>query len=169
MIKFRLRCGNGHEFDSLFDNSDAFERLSKAKKLMCDRCGNHDIQKGIMAPAIRSSDKAQRLAELEAVEMPSLHDLPFVGDLREVVDAAHDGDKDAQQILKQPVAGTVSSSEDLMEVAKHGEVYILGEAEPKDITPPEKPARRLSASARPSTKAAANSNIAKKPLKKNLN
>lgn len=166
MIKYRLRCGNGHEFDSLFDNSAAFEKLSKAKQLLCGRCGNHDIEKGIMAPAIRSSDKAARIAELDAGEHTTFDELPFVGDLREVVDAAIEGDSDAQEMLKQPVAGTVSSTEDLLEVAKHGQVHILGDIETKDITPK---AKRLSASARPSSKIAANSNMAKKPLKKNLN
>jgi hypothetical protein len=60
MICFTLRCGKDHSFDSWFTSSQAFDALARAGQLACPMCGNADISKGLMAPAIASktSDEA---------------------------------------------------------------------------------------------------------------
>ena len=63
MIVFDLRCGNNHEFESWFANSDAFEKLKKVGEIACPVCGDAKVEKALMAPAVsgtkkKSGDKA---------------------------------------------------------------------------------------------------------------
>jgi hypothetical protein len=52
MIKYNLKCSNGHEFKSWFSDSNEFDKLNKKKLLECIYCSSHKIQKSIMAPMI---------------------------------------------------------------------------------------------------------------------
>ena len=57
MIVFDLICQNDHEFESWFQNSDAFEKLAKAKHVACPVCGDTKIFKSLMAPAVSGTKK----------------------------------------------------------------------------------------------------------------
>ncbi len=52
MIRFSLRCRQGHEFEGWFRSGDAFERQAKRAEIRCPECGSTKIGKSIMAPAI---------------------------------------------------------------------------------------------------------------------
>ena len=52
MIKYNLKCSNGHEFKSWFSDSKEFDKLNKKKLLDCIYCSSKKIQKSIMAPMI---------------------------------------------------------------------------------------------------------------------
>ena len=52
MIKYNLKCSNGHEFISWFSDSIEFEKLNKKKLLECIYCSSKKINKSIMAPMI---------------------------------------------------------------------------------------------------------------------
>jgi len=52
MIKYNLKCSNGHEFKSWFSESNEFDKLNKKKLLECIYCSSKKIQKSIMAPMI---------------------------------------------------------------------------------------------------------------------
>ncbi len=67
MIKFSLRCGDGHNFDSWFQSSEAYESLDSSKMLSCPICGSEEIQKDIMSPQVRS---ARAEAEAPKEEKP---------------------------------------------------------------------------------------------------
>ena len=54
MIKYNLKCQNGHEFESWFSNSEEFEKLNNKKLLECIYCSSKKIKKSIMAPMISS-------------------------------------------------------------------------------------------------------------------
>ena len=54
MIKYILKCDNGHEFESWFSDSSEFNKLDKKKLLECIYCSSKKIQKSIMAPMISS-------------------------------------------------------------------------------------------------------------------
>ena len=60
MISFDLKCSNDHEFESWFESSEAFDRLAKAKQLSCPICGDANISKALMAPAVSGSKKRER-------------------------------------------------------------------------------------------------------------
>ena len=55
MIKYNLKCENGHEFESWFSNSDEFDKLNKKNLLDCIYCSSKKIKKSIMAPMISNT------------------------------------------------------------------------------------------------------------------
>ena len=57
MIKYNLKCGNKHEFESWFSDSKEFEKLNKKKLLECIFCNSKNIQKSIMSTRVLSSKK----------------------------------------------------------------------------------------------------------------
>ena len=57
MIVFDLLCSNDHEFESWFQNSDAFEKLAKAGQVECPLCGDTKVSKSLMAPAVSGTRK----------------------------------------------------------------------------------------------------------------
>ena len=52
MIRFRLRCASGHEFEGWFPSGDAFARQAKRRQIACAECGATRVEKAPMAPAI---------------------------------------------------------------------------------------------------------------------
>lgn len=57
MIKFALRCAQGHDFESWFASNDAFNKLSKTAQVTCPNCGSDQVEKALMAPAVATSKK----------------------------------------------------------------------------------------------------------------
>lgn len=53
MIQYRLKCAQGHSFDSWFQSADAFDKLARAGMISCETCGSGDVSKAIMAPNVR--------------------------------------------------------------------------------------------------------------------
>ena len=64
MILYRLRCANGHEFDSWFKDSKTYERQEKKSLIGCAVCGTDKVERALMAP--RLGKKGGRAAEVEA-------------------------------------------------------------------------------------------------------
>ena len=60
MIVFDLLCRNDHEFESWFQNSDAYEKLAKAGHVACPICGDTKITKSLMAPAVSGAKKKSK-------------------------------------------------------------------------------------------------------------
>ncbi len=56
MIRFALRCTEGHRFDSWFASGSDFDRLRAAGHLACAICGGTGIEKDLMAPAVASNE-----------------------------------------------------------------------------------------------------------------
>jgi hypothetical protein len=52
MIKYALVCDKGHEFESWFADSAAYDRQRKRKLVTCPVCESAKIEKAIMAPRI---------------------------------------------------------------------------------------------------------------------
>ena len=69
MISFNLTCSKGHEFDGWFPNSDRFEEQIKNKQVLCPDCGDKNVTKSIMAPAVASKGESKRKDLVEAQEM----------------------------------------------------------------------------------------------------
>ncbi|MGP3695933.1 DUF1178 family protein [Rhodobacter sp. NSM] len=59
MIRYSLRCAADHGFESWFQSSAAFDTLAEASRVTCPVCGSHEIEKVLMAPAVRPTRKAQ--------------------------------------------------------------------------------------------------------------
>ena len=54
MIRYSLRCDHGHEFESWFQSSSAYEAQEKRKLVNCPSCGSAKVERAIMAPQIVS-------------------------------------------------------------------------------------------------------------------
>ena len=54
MIRYSLRCDRGHEFESWFQSSSAYEQQEKHKLVNCPACGSAEVERAIMAPQIVS-------------------------------------------------------------------------------------------------------------------
>lgn len=52
MIRFSFRCSRGHDFDSWFQSSAAYEAVRAQGHLSCAVCGSAEVEKALMAPAV---------------------------------------------------------------------------------------------------------------------
>lgn len=58
MIRYTLRCAEGHDFESWFRDSAAYDSQRGKKLVSCPACGSVTVEKAIMAPSIRPSERA---------------------------------------------------------------------------------------------------------------
>ncbi|MEP5151746.1 DUF1178 family protein [Planktotalea sp.] len=58
MIQYSLKCAYGHQFDSWFQSASAYDKLKSTKLVTCAICGASDVEKVLMAPAVRPARKA---------------------------------------------------------------------------------------------------------------
>ena len=61
MIRYALACDNGHEFDSWFPGSAAYEAQFARGLVTCPFCNSPKVEKQIMAPSIARKDRAPAL------------------------------------------------------------------------------------------------------------
>ncbi|MDG1281848.1 MAG: DUF1178 family protein [Pseudorhodobacter sp.] len=52
MIRYSLKCAEGHGFESWFQSASAFESLQGAGHVTCPACNSAKVSKVLMAPAI---------------------------------------------------------------------------------------------------------------------
>ena len=66
MIHYSLRCDRGHEFESWFQSSSAYESQEKRKLVNCPACGSAKVERAIMAPQIVSKKGRESAAPAPA-------------------------------------------------------------------------------------------------------
>ena len=71
MILYRLRCRKGHEFESWFKDSKAYERQERRSLIGCPACGDTKIERAVMAPRIGKRTPANPAREAPPVEAPA--------------------------------------------------------------------------------------------------
>ncbi|HBZ45658.1 MAG TPA: DUF1178 domain-containing protein [Maritimibacter sp.] len=104
MIRYALKCAEGHDFESWFASGDAFDTLADKGHVTCPDCGSTKVEKSLMAPRVGkregnlapSNDTERQIAELKAkVEAESDYvGSTFVSEAR----AMHDGTKPQRSI-----------------------------------------------------------------------
>lgn len=67
MISFDLKCADGHVFEAWFKSSDAYADQRAGRLIACPVCGNADIAKAVMAPAVAA--KGNRREPAQSVAM----------------------------------------------------------------------------------------------------
>lgn len=72
MIKYTLRCSEGHVFENWFASSSKFDEMSAAGEHSCPECGSSDVSKTIMAPNVAKS---------AAQAAPSCQSAPMCGNM----------------------------------------------------------------------------------------
>lgn len=70
MIRYALVCEEGHDFESWFADSAAFDRQKKRKLVACPVCGSNKVEKALMTPRIAGGRK-RAAAKPEPVETPA--------------------------------------------------------------------------------------------------
>ncbi|MFK7876216.1 MAG: DUF1178 family protein [Paracoccaceae bacterium] len=81
MIKYTLKCDQGHSFESWFQSAAAFDTLKSAGHLACSTCGSSQVEKAIMAPRVRAArdevsvPKATHVAGQDADVQKSLEEM----------------------------------------------------------------------------------------------
>ncbi len=58
MIRYALKCSKGHQFESWFQNAEAYDKLRASGMVVCETCGCSSIEKALMAPQVRPARKA---------------------------------------------------------------------------------------------------------------
>ena len=66
MIHYALTCDKGHNFESWFQDSAAFDKQVKRSLVTCPHCGSAKVEKAIMAPRLAASKKRKVPAEAPA-------------------------------------------------------------------------------------------------------
>jgi len=85
MIKYSLRCAQGHGFEAWFSNSGAYETQASARQILCPNCGNDGIQKALMTPNVVSGRSRETQAPSPPAPNPQAEIVAMVRRLREHV------------------------------------------------------------------------------------
>jgi hypothetical protein len=62
LICFSLHCERDHAFEAWFRNNDDFESQQKRGFVECPECGSHRVSKALMAPAVSTGRKKEKIA-----------------------------------------------------------------------------------------------------------
>ena len=119
MIKYRLICDEGHEFDAWFRCSATFEDQRNGGQLTCAVCGSGKIDRAVMAPAlarrsenlITGEDKEKRDMVEKLVDYVE-RDFDYVGeDFADEARKIHEGKARPREIYGET---TLSEAQDLL-------------------------------------------------------
>lgn len=132
MIRYDLHCEAGHGFESWFRSSGDYDTQRKRKLVECPVCGSASVEKQIMSPRLKRTDRAPRAVPQEApatepkspVAMMSPQEIEFRTKLKELRDhvtknAEHVGERFPQlarqmhneEIEKRSIYGEASAEE----------------------------------------------------------
>ena len=127
MIRYALNCDQGHEFESWFPSSSAYDKQAKRGLLSCPHCGSAKIDKAIMAPRLSGTNReapAEAAAPKNPVAMLSPQEREIRAKLKELRDhltknAENVGPKFPEQARKmhygeiehRPIYGDASPTE----------------------------------------------------------
>ncbi len=52
MIRYRLHCVKGHEFEAWFSSSAAYDAQAQSQQVCCPECDGREVVKAVMAPNV---------------------------------------------------------------------------------------------------------------------
>ena len=111
MIRFSLICDQDHEFEAWFRNNDDFDKQKKRGFVECPACGSKKVGKALMAPAVSTGRKREKIAlamneaqknamaEMKVLSEKMRENADYVGDkFAEEARKIHFGETDARGI-----------------------------------------------------------------------
>ena len=109
MIVFDLRCGRDHVFEAWFASSAGFEEQRGRGLVECPVCGDHAVEKAVMAPRVAakgnkiSASEAKALLKAVATAQASaLEKSRWVGrEFAQEARAMHEGERSSEAIHGQ--------------------------------------------------------------------
>ncbi len=72
MISFSLTCEQDHGFDAWFRNGEDFDRQKKRGLVECPHCGSKKVEKALMAPAVSTGRRKEKLALAATAEQKAM-------------------------------------------------------------------------------------------------
>jgi hypothetical protein len=66
VIKYRLHCGEGHEFEAWFSSSAAYDAQAQGQQVCCPECDGREVMKAVMAPNVALRGAAESTREAQA-------------------------------------------------------------------------------------------------------
>ena len=72
MIRYSLKCGQAHEFESWFPSAESYDSQRAAGHVTCAICGSAHVEKLLMAPAVRPARTAAATPPAAQPARPSL-------------------------------------------------------------------------------------------------
>jgi hypothetical protein len=77
MIRYALVCERGHDFESWFQDSAAYDKQVKRGLVTCPQCSSAKVEKAIMAPRLsRTAKKRGAPIEAPTAEAPATPEAP---------------------------------------------------------------------------------------------
>jgi hypothetical protein len=133
LIRFSLLCDHEHEFEAWFRNSEDYETQRKRGFVECPVCGSNKVDKGLMAPAVSTGRKKEKMAlamgaeqraamaQLKALSKKMRENADYVGDkFAEEARKIHFGEADARSIYGEATSdearGLVEDGVDFMPI-----------------------------------------------------
>lgn len=100
MIRFSLICKHDHEFEAWFRSSEDFDSQRQRGFVDCPTCGTASVEKALMAPAVSTSKKKEKMAlAMGEAQRRALEDMKaLAAKVRENADYV--GDKFAEEARK---------------------------------------------------------------------
>ncbi len=71
MILYALACDSGHEFESWFRDSAAYDMQRAEGFVSCPFCGSEKVEKAVMAPNVARKDRAVAAPGLDEAHAPA--------------------------------------------------------------------------------------------------
>lgn len=123
MISFNLHCGKGHAFEGWFSSSADYEAQRSRGLIECPDCGDREIAKALMAPAVSTSragrdavpvvmdsDQKRALAQLRELARKVRENAENVGDrFAEEARKIHYGETEPRGIYGKATPGEARS------------------------------------------------------------
>ena len=72
MIRYNLICAKDHEFEGWFSSSSDYDEQAASGLLSCPACGTKQVEKAIMAPAVKTARKVEARDEKAALAMTAM-------------------------------------------------------------------------------------------------
>ena len=69
MIRYTLKCDDGHEFESWFPSSTSYDTQRARGLVTCPTCNSAKVEKAVMAPSVARTDKG--MPDREPVGAPA--------------------------------------------------------------------------------------------------
>jgi hypothetical protein len=100
LIRFSLSCDHDHEFEAWFRSNDDFDRQKKRGLVDCPTCGSSKVQKALMAPAVSTGRKREKIAlAMNDMQKKAMAEMKALSEkIRENADYV--GDKFAEEARK---------------------------------------------------------------------
>lgn len=70
MIRYTLKCTDGHAFESWFQSADRYDELRQAGHVSCPDCGSAEVEKSLMAPQVQAARKKSEAEPAENMPAP---------------------------------------------------------------------------------------------------